>query len=327
MGKVWALIFGENTSFMEDFLQNKENVSELQLNKWNEEEKEKKREYSYIRPLSGSVGPKQTKCNCSDVIDHQDFEAYCSVIITTSTPDVPSGSSFVVKTRYCLTWAKNNATRLVINCTVDWSKSSWLKGPIEKGAMDGQSSYAKGLIGALNQKLGGGPTKDKKSKRHRKSAKVKGDHKKSAQPSEGFMNNVQNLLPGPEIFNNLSGVGLLSLFCLLGLLGVLIELIRLERTIGTISASSIKGPSQNTKLDISWSREQDKLWDWLDSRIPASHAAYANEDYRNMLNVAEINSKLDGRSPKMEARDLELKLVEQQRHLDNVREALKGRKV
>lgn len=86
------------------------------------------RTMSYIKPLNGSIGPKQTKCHIQDVTDHQDFDDYVSMITTTRTPDVPSGGVFSVKTRTCLTWAGANSTKIVVTTVVEWTGKSWVKG-------------------------------------------------------------------------------------------------------------------------------------------------------------------------------------------------------
>lgn len=86
------------------------------------------RSMSYIKPLPGGFGPKQTKCELIDQTAHVDFEHYVSMITTTRTPDVPSGGSFSVKTRTCLMWAGGNSTRVVVTTQVDWTGRSFIKG-------------------------------------------------------------------------------------------------------------------------------------------------------------------------------------------------------
>lgn len=83
---------------------------------------------SYIKPLNGSIGPKQTKCLLTDENAHVDFDDYVCVITTTRTPDVPSGSAFAVRTKTSMTWAKGNSCRVVVTTGVEWSKSSFIKG-------------------------------------------------------------------------------------------------------------------------------------------------------------------------------------------------------
>ena len=44
----------------------------------------------YIKPLTGSLGPKQTKCEITDETVHVDFDDYIATVTTTQTPKVPS---------------------------------------------------------------------------------------------------------------------------------------------------------------------------------------------------------------------------------------------
>lgn len=85
------------------------------------------REYSYIKPLSGSIGPKSTKCYITQEILHEDLEKSVTTLATTSTPDVPSGGSFTCKTKTCLTYAGKGKVRILVTVLVDFTKSSWLK--------------------------------------------------------------------------------------------------------------------------------------------------------------------------------------------------------
>ena len=91
-------------------------------------EETRTRNYSYIKPLNSSIGPKSTKCVVTETLDSFDLEKAVSVTQSTQTPDVPSGNLFATKTHFCLMWAPGNATRLVINFTIEWTGKSWLKG-------------------------------------------------------------------------------------------------------------------------------------------------------------------------------------------------------
>ncbi|EMR10046.1 hypothetical protein PNEG_01800 [Pneumocystis murina B123] len=151
--EVVNLCFGEELAFMHNFLENVQKVSEIKLGKWKKDDSGKKiRHISYLKPLYAPVGPKQTHCKIVEMIEHEDNN-YVTVSSITKTPDVPSGNSFVVKTKYCMMWDKNNYTRIIATCTTDWTKSSWLKSPIEKGANEGQISYIKDLIDTITNAL------------------------------------------------------------------------------------------------------------------------------------------------------------------------------
>jgi len=83
---------------------------------------------SYIKPLQGSIGPKQTKCEIRDETIYCDFEDYVSTITTTRTPEVPSGSVFSVKTRTCIMWASSVSSKVFVTTQVEWTGRSFIKG-------------------------------------------------------------------------------------------------------------------------------------------------------------------------------------------------------
>jgi VAD1 Analog of StAR-related lipid transfer domain/GRAM domain len=130
LGKIYELMFGSKSpTFMSNFFTNDLKCLDLQFeDKEGLGEKQKTRSYSYIKPLNASIGPRQTKCICTETLDLFDLEKAISVRVTTLTPDVPSGSNFSVQTRYNLMWADDSSTRLVMTCTVEWTAKSWLKG-------------------------------------------------------------------------------------------------------------------------------------------------------------------------------------------------------
>lgn len=103
--------------------------TDVEMSDWKPDDtKHLYRTTSYIKPLNGSIGPKQTKCHITDVQEHGDYDQYVSMLTTTRTPDVPSGGVFSVKTRTCLTWAGANSTKVVVTTTVEWTGKSWVKG-------------------------------------------------------------------------------------------------------------------------------------------------------------------------------------------------------
>ena len=131
LGKVFAMVFGATSGgFMSRWLMDDQKCTELQMedDKKGLGEENKTRSYTYIKPLGGSIGPKQTKCITTEQLDSLDLEKAISVTLTTQTPDVPSGNVFSVKTRYCLMWGPNNSTRMIVCCAIEWTGKSWLKG-------------------------------------------------------------------------------------------------------------------------------------------------------------------------------------------------------
>jgi hypothetical protein len=132
LGKVYSLMFGaESAAFMTKFLTADQKCTELQMDdKKGLSLENKSRTYNYIKPLYGAIGPKSTKCIVTETVDNLDYEKAANLTMSTQTPDVPNGNVFVVKTKYCLSWAENNSTRVQVNCTIEWSGKSWIKGTL-----------------------------------------------------------------------------------------------------------------------------------------------------------------------------------------------------
>lgn len=131
LGKVYSMMFGPASGgFMTRWFIDDQKMMDLQMedDRKGLSEENRTRSYSYIKPLYASIGPKQTKCLITETLDSIDLEKAVSITVVTQTPDVPSGNIFSTKTKFCLTWAPGNSTRLFINCTIDWTGKSWLKG-------------------------------------------------------------------------------------------------------------------------------------------------------------------------------------------------------
>ncbi|KAJ3868188.1 hypothetical protein EV359DRAFT_70715 [Lentinula novae-zelandiae] len=143
--KIHNLMF--TSGFLKDFLVTNQKLIDLQMSDWTPgDDNLLSRTMSYIKPLTGSVGPKQTKCEIRDEVEYCDFSpsnanAYSSTLTTTRTPDVPSGGAFSVKTRTCITYASAISSRVVVTTQVEWTGRSFIKGLIERGAIDGQKTY------------------------------------------------------------------------------------------------------------------------------------------------------------------------------------------
>ncbi|KAJ1981849.1 hypothetical protein H4R35_000557 [Dimargaris xerosporica] len=111
------------------------------------------RTLQYIRPINAPIGPKSTKCELTEICLAKDFDRAVVVDSTTYTTDVPSGSCFHTKARVCLMHAGDFKTRMIASHKIVWTKSSWIKGAIEKGSIDGNNCYFAGLRDFLHQFL------------------------------------------------------------------------------------------------------------------------------------------------------------------------------
>ncbi|KAF2395495.1 hypothetical protein EJ06DRAFT_560653 [Trichodelitschia bisporula] len=316
LGKVYSLMFGPASgTFMRKWLVEDQKSLELQL----EDDKKglgpdtKTMTYSYIKPLNGSIGPKQTKCIISQTLEQFDLERAVTIGCSTQNPDVPSGNIFVVKTRYCLMWAANNQTRLISTCTIEWSGKSWLRGPIEKGANDGQTQYAKDLVAALRAAVSVKPTL-----RPGKAGKKGGKRRREAEPTA----DVEVMQPAAsrseswglfeplrmplEPITSLVG-GMISTPQLIGFLTVMVLLLtwRLWRagpaaTRGVLAPWDYQ-PARVAAYEAMWKGEEEGLWTWLEERTGAEALLYRGPGVE--AEVREMKSKLAAVGGEREAQE------------------------
>ncbi|KAI1180761.1 hypothetical protein F4777DRAFT_573989 [Nemania sp. FL0916] len=288
LGKVYNYIFGPaSVAWMSKWLTNEQKCTDLQMeDKKGLTQDNKSRVYSYIKPLYASLGPKQTKCIVTETIEQIDFEKAVNVLVTTQTPDVPNGNLFSVKTKYCLFWAENNSTRVTINCTIEWTGKSWLKGAIEKGAKDGQAQYWKDLCTSVKSVVssrartatlngaGRGKKKKAKGKLHRASRdSLRGPAKSTSpktedwglfEPLHGILGPILDILKPVMTGNVVYGL----------LVGLLVStwfgfgFNSQHRGIGYGRDVAYPGhPGRAVAYEEIWRREESDLWDWLEERV------------------------------------------------------------
>ncbi|KAK4938569.1 hypothetical protein LTR10_021000 [Elasticomyces elasticus] len=280
LGKIYSLLYGpESGLFVRKFLVDESKCLDLVF----EDDKKglnndiKSRQYTYIKPLGGSIGPKQTKCITTETLDFFDLEKAVTVSCATQTPDVPSGNAFSVKTRYCLTWAPGNATRFQMNCTIEWSAKSWLKGPIEKGANDGQQQYGDSLVKILKSAVSGRPrgttgasktskTATKKKRKGEKKSKegVVAEGNKQAE-NWGLLEPLRGpLQPVADILRPV-----LTMQVAVGILTFMVVLLWLRGPARGTQLGPYSGLSHSKRIaayDTIWADEQTEFWDWLEAR-------------------------------------------------------------
>jgi VAD1 Analog of StAR-related lipid transfer domain len=174
-------------------------------------------------------------------------------------------------------WAGGPSTRILITCTIEWSKSSWIKGAIEKGANEGQVSFAKDLVSELRKKFDAGVVGGKRKSNGKKKA---GKRKREEYKGDEGLDTVQKERTGVlgKVTDLTSTVGdtvggmCKPLFTSTGVVTVLLlmvfcALIRVERTMNRISngaPSTQHSPAEDLKVGY---LEHDALWEWIDSRI------------------------------------------------------------
>lgn len=281
LGKVYSLMWGpQSSTFMRTFLLDNQKSRELEFapTPGGLDNAHKEFVYSYIKPLSAPVGPRQTKCIVTAKLEDFDLEKAVSVGCSTATPDVPSGGVFETKTRYCLMWGPGNSTRFVASCTVEWTGKSWLKGPIEKGANDGQIQYVKDLVASLRAAVAAkapaasrGPG-GKKGRSRRREKEVESMPIKSADASKAETQSDWGpfeLLRGPlEPITSILGP-MISAQVVIGFLIFLLAYSWFwpSSRSGNSLGFPITTPDRLAAYEEIWRREESELWDWLEDRV------------------------------------------------------------
>lgn len=329
LGKIYSLVFGPASGeFMTKFLVDNQKSGELQFEGTAKglTNESRIRKYSYIKPLSGSIGPKQTKCISTENLDFLDLEKAVLVTLSTQTPDVPSGNIFATKTKYLFTWAAGNQTRFLMTCTIEWTGKSWLRGPIEKGAIDGQTTFGTELVKALKVGVvprgrtnGAGKGKGRRKKGDAASnddaagasSKAAADTASSKTESWGLFEPVRPLLePVTSMLKPLWSGNIAILF-----VGILLYMAffrspstssRLSHDVGLTGLSL---PQRLAAYEEMWRREESELWNWLEDRVGMDGMAFPVLHHR----APEAHgSRRSSRASPADERDLIARLREEQ---------------
>ncbi|KAG0170311.1 hypothetical protein DFQ28_002257 [Apophysomyces sp. BC1034] len=297
--KIFNLMY--NSAFSKKFLLEVQKNTDLNMGQWRKGDGGAKytREISYVKSLNNAIGPKSTKCLLTEDIMEIDMANSVTIVTTTQTPDVPSGSTFNVKTRVCITWAGKGQVRVLVTVLVVFTKSIWLKSTIEKASMEGQTSFYKDLDAAIRKYTEAHPneiygeTKDGKRRKKGKTGKrqTTEDTTKVKTPDEtnknSFMHHAMDLLSNITstviswLIENASipSTSQLTVFCML--LMVIVNLFiaskmrDLEQKLTTISTT---GSHTKSPLTSRYTRPDDNdLWEWLGRLDPDKEAKTATE--------------------------------------------------
>ncbi|KAL5614921.1 hypothetical protein BROUX41_004998 [Berkeleyomyces rouxiae] len=356
LGKVYDLVFGlGSVNFIHKFLTEGQKCTEYTTeDKKGLTSDNRTRNCTYIKPLNAAIGPKQTKCIVSENLDTIDLNKAVNVTVSTQTPDVPSGNVFMVKTHYCLSWAENNQTRIQVNCTIEWSGKSWIKGPIEKGANDGQVQYCNDLFAAIRLAIS---TRPRAGTNSGAAAKSKKKPRKSNAAESSPVTQVAVSVPPPVNWGVLEPARfvleplvdiakpLLSGNILYGLLaGILIATwFGLGSRSAPYPAAAYTGginpqmgfpayPDRIAAYDEMWRREESQLWEWLEERVqlgrmtgdPAASSSGALPGMRRKpIEPRTLEERL--REEKMDEREIQEAIVVTQRKLDMLKEVIEKR--
>lgn len=153
LGVVFNILFGSDNVAFHTLVLKRNDASEITpygaFHPMADDPTKLERSYTYRKALGYSIGPKLTKCEVSEMIEHLDLNDHVVVLTSTVTPDVPLGNSFSVKTRYCMSWGPNNTTTLIMSYYIKWTGRLWIKSVIEKQSMSGQKAATEDLLEQL----------------------------------------------------------------------------------------------------------------------------------------------------------------------------------
>lgn len=204
--QVFDLMFVDD--FMKRFLEDNQMLQDVQIGEWRSGEDASPeatatRSVTYVKPLNGPIGPKQTKCLITDEQLHIDFDDFCTAVTTTRTPEVPSGNNFAVRTRLCFTWAEHGRTRLYVTCTVDWTGRSMIKSVIDKASVDGQKDYFHAFADSVRQYIIDHPKvygkrRASASKAH-KVEKIVNENTNPRDRADSIGSQLQNAMPSTSV--------------------------------------------------------------------------------------------------------------------------------
>jgi len=329
LGKVYSLLFGaQSGAFVKKFLLEDSKAIDLVLadDKKGLTNESKTRQYQYIKPLGGSIGPKQTKTITTETLDFFDLEKSVSVSCATQTPDVPSGSAFVTKTRYCLSWAPGNATRFQMNMTIEWSAKSWLKGPIEKGAKDGQGGYGDSLVKTLKATVGRGRATTVSSKGPKSKKKRKGERKEKSEtvaetrkkedwglfdPLRGILGPVVDLVRP-----------LITMQTLVAVLTVMV-LAMWFRTPSRGSQIGFVGGNRQGVYEEMWRKEENELWEWLEDRVGLDGLGMRDRSREASSKQKTTKEQTKQRQKVLKGKDVQARLKEERMSEREMEDALR----
>lgn len=352
LGKIYSMMFGPASGvFMRKWLVDDQKSLDLQMedDKKGLGEDKKTFNYSYIKPLGGSIGPKQTKCIISMTLEQFELDRAVTVLCSTQTPDVPSGNIFVTKTRYCLMWGPSNSTRIIMTCAVEWSGKSWLKGPIEKGANDGQMSYAKDITAALRaavttKALIKGAARGKGKGRKRKNTAEDNDIELPVSGEDGARESVTvheaknwgllEPLHGPfgpivDTLENFVGAPTVIGILVLLLLFTLWRKPTISNRDGSLGVPGLATPQRIAAYEEIWRKEESELWNWLEDRVAMDRAsamlAPGDDGWRKRQKANEMEAKLQDES--MSDRQIDDAIRVTQERLEALKEAVERKKL
>ncbi|KAK4502643.1 hypothetical protein PRZ48_006069 [Zasmidium cellare] len=341
LGKVYSMMFGPASgAFMKKWLVEDQKSRDLNYtdDKTGLDNDHREFTFDYIKPINAPVGPKQTKCITTNTLKAFDLEKSVSVDCSTSTPDVPSGNVFTVKTRYCLMWGPSNSTRMIATCTVEWTGKSWLKGPIEKGAEQGQQDYIKAITASLKaavttkppvkglprkgkRKGKPGPVFDAEEAVTQREAQIEQD---KLAKKWGFLEPVHQIV-GPIIDIVRPFITSQVVIAVLFVLLAYTWLVGGRGPTSGVAYPGYTSPERIAAYEEIWRREESALWEWLEDRTGLTDGVPLGAGVRHREQQKVIARKLN-EDESMSERQIDEQIRTTEEKLAGLKEAVERRR-
>ena len=224
---------------------------------------------------------------------------------------------------------------------------TWSTGPIEKGANDGQITYAKDIIAALRAAVSSkaqakGAARGKgKSKKKREAANENGarapisgeDGVREGGPSHKPKSwGILEPLHGP--LGPLVGMveTVVSAPTVIGILVLLLAITWLRTPsasygYGSLGVPGLATPQRIAAYEEMWRKEESELWKWLEDRVAMDHASAIltpHDSWRRQQEAKEMEAKLQDVS--MSERQMDEAIRVTQKRLEVLKEAVERKK-
>lgn len=111
-----------------------------------------KRTLQYSMPVSNPmVKAKETDVTeTQEILEQKEYTCYI-VSVTTKTPNLPYADAFVPTIRYCITYETASTCRLVCSLGVQWLRSIFVKGMVNRAATKGMQETIAGVLPLVQQ--------------------------------------------------------------------------------------------------------------------------------------------------------------------------------
>ena len=235
-----------------------------------------------------------------------------------------------------------------MNCGIEWTAKSWLKGPIEKGANDGQQNYGDGIVRVLRATVEtrkarerGATSVSKGSKKKKKRTKPGDISKTGGKPDVKKQDNWGLFEPVRGVVQPV--VGMLGPFqspwALVGLLllTMFVSWLRTPRGPATGVVGYGHASQRIAAYEELWRKEEGELWNWLEERVGVDGlrsgklssdkertAKQQSKERKRILGGRDVEAKMQ--EEKMSEREMEEQIRLTQERLGLLQQVVEKRK-